>query len=101
MKSLKMSATLQNGISEIYTDLEKLSTASKATQATMGEVANGASDTADAVQNQLEQTEVIHQKVTLVDDASSEISEVCQRPLKFFHREVLILNSLLKLLTYL
>ena len=32
----EMSATLQNGISEIYTDLEKLSTASKATQATMG-----------------------------------------------------------------
>ena len=27
--------------------------------------------------------------------------KVCQRPLKFFHREVLILNSLLKLLTYL
>lgn len=78
----EMSATLQNGISEIYTDLEKLSTASKATQATMGEVANGASDTADAVQNQLEQTEVIHQKVTLVDDASSEISESMSKTLE-------------------
>ncbi len=97
----EMSATLQNGISEIYTDLEKLSTASKATQATMGEVANGASDTADAVQNQLEQTEVIHQKVTLVDDASSEISESMSKTLEILSQEVLILNSLLKLLTYL
>ena len=68
-----MSATLQNGISEIYTELEKLNTASKATQATMSEVANGASDTADAVQNQLEQTDAIQNKVELVDSASEEI----------------------------
>lgn len=69
-----ISDTMQKGISEIYTEIEKLSTSSKSTQATMSEVANGASDTADAVQNQLIQTDAIQKKVQLVDSASAEIS---------------------------
>lgn len=91
-----MSATLQNGISEIYTELEKLNTASKATQATMGEVANGATDTANAVQNQLEQTDAIQRKVELVDSASTEISSSMSQTLDILSQSSLDINQLVE-----
>ena len=70
-----MSAHMQNGIAEIYTQLEKLNDSAKLTQSTMVQVSTGAADTADAVQNQLSQTEEIQKKVSLVDTAANEISD--------------------------
>ena len=70
----EMSATMQNGISEVYADLEKLQESSKITQSTMSDVSNGATDTANAVQNQLTQTDAIQKKVELVDMSANEIS---------------------------
>ena len=64
----------QNGISEVYADLEKLQESSKITQSTMSDVSNGATDTANAVQNQLTQTDAIQKKVELVDMSANEIS---------------------------
>lgn len=71
----QMSAHMQNGIAEIYTQLEKLNDSAKLTQSTMVQVSTGAADTADAVQNQLSQTEEIQKKVSLVDTAANEISD--------------------------
>ena len=71
-----MSAHMQNGIAEIYTQLEKLNDSAKLTQSTMVQVSTGAADTADAVQNQLSQTEEIQKKVSLVDTAANEISDL-------------------------
>ena len=70
----EMSATMQNGIAEVYADLEKLQESSKITQSTMSDVSNGATDTANAVQNQLTQTDAIQKKVELVDMSANEIS---------------------------
>mgnify|MGYP004690837069 FL=1 len=70
----EMSATMQNGIAEVYADLEKLHESSKITQSTMSDVSNGATDTANAVQNQLTQTDAIQKKVELVDMSANEIS---------------------------
>ena len=70
----EMSATMQNGIAEVYADLEKLQESSKITQSTMSDVSNGAADTANAVQNQLTQTDAIQKKVELVDMSANEIS---------------------------
>lgn len=71
----QISAHMQNGIAEIYTQLEKLNDSAKLTQSTMVQVSTGAADTADAVQNQLSQTEEIQKKVSLVDTAANEISD--------------------------
>ena len=71
----QMSAHMQNGIAEIDTQLEKLNDSAKLTQSTMVQVSTGAADTADAVQNQLSQTEEIQKKVSLVDTAANEISD--------------------------
>lgn len=62
----QMSAHMQNGIAEIYTQLEKLNDSAKLTQSTMVQVSTGAADTADAVQNQLSQTEEIQKKSVLL-----------------------------------
>ena len=62
----QMSAHMQNGIAEIYTQLEKLNDSAKLTQSTMVQVSTGAADTADAVQNQLSQTEEIQKKSALL-----------------------------------
>lgn len=70
----EMSAKMQNGIAEVYADLEKLQKSSKITQSTMSDVSNGATDTANAVQNQLTQTDAIQKKVELVDMSANEIS---------------------------
>lgn len=96
-----MSATMQNGISEVYADLEKLQESSKITQSTMSDVSNGATDTANAVQNQLTQTDAIQKKVELVDMSANEISASMAETLISLHRAVKILSILLLQLIYL
>lgn len=97
----EMSATMQNGIAEVYADLEKLQESSKITQSTMSDVSNGATDTANAVQNQLTQTDAIQKKVELVDMSANEISASMAETLISLHRAVKILSILLLQLIYL
>lgn len=62
------------GINTINSDIEKLNSAFNSTLAAMQEVSSGTSDTANAVQNQLIQTEAIQDKIGIVTDVSSDIS---------------------------
>lgn len=69
-------------VTEITKQLDHLNSASKYTHNAMQEVSTGATDTADAVQNQILQTEAIQQKVELVTDASDEISKNMEHTLQ-------------------
>ena len=71
----EMSEKMQAGINDVYNDLARLNEASKATQSTMEEVSTGATDTANAVQSQLIQTEEIQKKVGIVDSAAVHITD--------------------------
>lgn len=72
---------MQTGINEIYNELAKLNEAGKATQSTMEDVSTGATDTANAVQSQLIQTEEIQKKVNVVDDAAGHITDSMKKTL--------------------
>jgi methyl-accepting chemotaxis protein len=70
----ELSNTMQAGIANVYCELGKLNQAANATQEAMAQLSNGASDTADAVQNQILQTETILSKIGMVDSAAASIS---------------------------
>lgn len=76
-----MSVRMKEGIEYIHKELELLDAGSKSTSTAMQEVANGAADTADAVQQQLLQTEAIQHQVDSLDDISSLINESVQHTL--------------------
>lgn len=71
----ELSERMKEGIQQIYVDLEKLNKASDTTKDAMQEVSAGALETAEAVQNQLLQTEAIQNKVEMVDNAANHITE--------------------------
>lgn len=77
----ELSEQMKNGIGNIHTNMGKLEEASKVTKDAMHEVSTGAAETADAVQNQLMQTEAIQNKVEVVDDAAVSITENMQQTL--------------------
>lgn len=70
------------GINEINTDIDKLNEAFSATLNAMQEVSSGATDTAEAVQNQILQTEAIQNKINVVTNASDQISKHMEHTLK-------------------
>ena len=70
-----LSAQLKAGIEEIYHDLEHLDQAAAAPKAAMQEVTAGATDTAQTVQEQLQQTEAIQKKVDTVSYAASDMTD--------------------------
>lgn len=76
-----LSAKMKTEIKAIYAELEKLNTASKITKEAMQEVSTGATDTAEAVQNQILQTESIQNKVDMVNEAANRISENMKKTL--------------------
>lgn len=76
-----LSEEMKSGIIDINTELAKLSGSSKSTRAAMQEVSTGTSDTADAVQNQLLQTQSIGQKTDAVYTSIQQISENMQQTL--------------------
>lgn len=78
----KVSKKLESGIAGISEELEKLDKASNLTKDAMKEVSVGASDTAEAVQSQICQTEEIQNKVTKVNDAVMNITENMQHTLQ-------------------
>ena len=77
-----LSNTTRAEITDITDQLEHLNSASKFTHNAMQEVSIGTTDTADAVQNQILQTEAIGQKVDLVTNAADKISENMEHTLQ-------------------
>ncbi len=75
------SAKMQEGIDEIHEKVDHLRASSQTTREAMEEVASGASDTAEAVQLQLQQTAAIGEKVERVGAAAAEITERMQHTL--------------------
>lgn len=78
----EVSLKLESGIADINEELEKLNHASKLTKDAMSEVSIGVTDTAEAVQSQICQTEEIQNKVTKVNDAAVNITENMQHTLQ-------------------
>lgn len=70
-----VSNEMKSGIQDINSELVKLNEASNATITAMQEVSTGTTDTADAVQSQLIQTQEIHSIVGLVSDSTSQITD--------------------------
>lgn len=76
------SRIMQEGINVIHEKVERLKEASRSTKEAMEEVTSGATDTADAVQKQLHQTEMIGRKVEFVDEAAVQITDRMQQTLE-------------------
>ena len=77
-----MSQQMQSGMEDIYGKVENLNSASKLTKDAMSEVGSGTTETANAVQTQMQQTEAIQQKVELVSSAADRINESMQHTLQ-------------------
>lgn len=76
------SEKMQTGIEEIHRKVALLSEASETTRSAMQGVTSGATETANAVQQQLEQTEAIKQKVTSVDTAVGSIQNSMEQAMQ-------------------
>lgn len=76
-----VSEEMKSGIQDIHTELITLNEASASTISAMQEVSTGTNDTADAVQNQLLQTQAIQSKTGEVYDSINHISENMQTTL--------------------
>lgn len=72
---------MKQGIEDIHVELIKLNEASASTINAMQEVTTGTTDTAEAVQNQLLQTQEIQSKVDLVSASTNEITDHMQETL--------------------
>ena len=70
-----LSAAMHDGIKDIYGDLEHLNEATKSTKDSMAQLSSGATETADAVQKQTQQTEEIQNKVAVVTQATGSIAD--------------------------
>lgn len=70
-----ISEQMKTGIAEIDTGLNHLLAISEVTEQAMSEVSHGAADTADAVEQQLHQTEAIQEKVEYVGMVAKKITE--------------------------
>lgn len=73
----------ESAIQEINAELQKLNDSSQATKLSMEEVNAGTADTAYAVQDQLMQTESIHQMIDTVNISASIMSENLQQTLYY------------------
>lgn len=70
-----LSERMQEGITYIHQKLTSLQGAASQTQNAMSEVTTGIGETADAVQNQMQQTEAIQTKIGQVDGAASDMKK--------------------------
>ena len=80
--NVELGKQLSSNIADINVRFEKLTAASKTTTEAMQEVSAGATDTAEHVQNQLEQTQAIQEKVDEVAAAVEEIGSSMALTLK-------------------
>lgn len=81
-------------VEEISLHIEQLNESSKHTHSAMNEVSVGATDTADAVQSQILQTEAIQNKVDMVTNMTNRISENMKHTLQALNNGSASLNSL-------
>ncbi len=79
---MTVSDGMSKGIEVIHEKIDSLKNAASVTQDAMKQVTVGATDTADAVQQQLRQTEVIQSKVEQVAEASGIIEESMQNTME-------------------
>ena len=93
----ELSAHVNKEISSIYTAIDKLSASAKQTQTAMVEVSSGASETANAVQEQTTQTQAIQEKVDLVNAASQEINTNMQQTIAVVEAGNEAMNALVDL----
>lgn len=70
-----MSDAAKEGMEGIHCELRKLMEASEATKDAMEDVTKGATDTAEAVQDQIIQTDTIQDKISMVDSAVAGITQ--------------------------
>lgn len=77
-----VSEKMQEGIKDIYTDLEKLTGVAQVTKQSMGQLSTGATETSSAVEKQLNQTEEIQRKVEFVTEATERIHESVHKTLQ-------------------
>ena len=89
---------MRRGINEIHAKVEQLQSASETTKDAMGQVTIGATDTAEAVQRQLAQTETIGEKVGLVSTVASDITERMEKTLSVLEKGKADMDTLLKYL---
>lgn len=81
-----MSEQMQAGMEDIYGKVEKLNVSSGMTKNAMAEVGSGTTETAEAVQKQLHQTEEIQRKVDFVNDAAEKIDNNMQQTMQILER---------------
>lgn len=72
---------MKSGIADIHEELVRLKDSSEATISAMQEVSIGSTDTAEAVQGQMMQTQEIQNKVEIVSGSAGSISERMQQTL--------------------
>ena len=92
-----LSSHVNEEINQIYGSIDQLNEAAKKTQTAMQEVSSGASETANAVQNQSLQTQAIQVKVDQVNTASQEISQNMQRTIEMVSEGNSSMESLVQL----
>ncbi len=97
LKNVSMtSQVMQVGVDEIHSRVEQLQESSLATKDAMREVTAGATDTAQAAQEQLQQTGMIGQKVEMVGNAAAEITECMQQTLQVLGAGIRDMDALVK-----
>ena len=82
-----MSQQMQSGMEDIYGKVENLNSASKLTKDAMSEVGSGTTETANAVQTQMQQTEAIQQKVEMVSSVAEPLTRVCSRLCRYLRAQ--------------
>ena len=90
----ELSEKMTEGIEYIHNELDSLNEGSATTVAAMQEVSSGALDTANAVQQQLIQTESIHQQVDTVGSISATIYDNMEHTMSIIDAGTKDVNSL-------
>ena len=90
----KLSEKMTAGIEYIHKELDLLNESSAATASAMQDVSSGALDTANAVQQQLMQTEAIQQQVSTVSSISGTIQDSMQHTMAVIYGGMKDVDSL-------
>lgn len=73
----------KEGIEKIHLELEKLNQSAQITKAAMEDVTAGVTDSAQAIQNELAQTDAIQNQIAVVNASAAHISENMQKTLTY------------------
>ncbi len=89
-----LSRQLQAGMKDIYEKVDNLNISSMATKDAMTEVGSGTAETANAVQEQIHQTEEIQDKVNLVSTDTDRLSDSMAKTLSVLENAAIEMNLL-------